>query len=120
MTEQPEREADRWLAHAKDEFEDADALRQRERFYLALLHFQQGAEKALKAFLYARLDSIEVLYTHSVDELVRMAAEIDHDFESVVGTKKLDQYYVATRYPNSLLEASRRGSSMIPRRPKRL
>ena len=29
----------RWFTHARDEFEDADELRKRGRFYLALLHF---------------------------------------------------------------------------------
>ncbi len=47
-------EALRWSTQAKDEFEDADELRKRGRFYLALFHFQQAAEKALKAYLYLR------------------------------------------------------------------
>jgi hypothetical protein len=41
-------EAERWLTHARDEFADADELRHRQRFYMALFHFQQAAEKALK------------------------------------------------------------------------
>jgi len=49
-------EAQRWLTHAQDEYRDADDLRKRERFYLALFHFQQAAGKALKAFLYAHTD----------------------------------------------------------------
>ncbi|RJS78447.1 HEPN domain-containing protein [Methanophagales archaeon] len=40
------------MIHAKDEFQDADELRIRNRFYLALFHFQQSAEKALKAYLW--------------------------------------------------------------------
>ena len=48
----PEKEeAMRWFTHAKDEFIDADELRKRGRFYLALFHFQQSVEKAIKAFL---------------------------------------------------------------------
>jgi len=41
-------EALRWLTHAQDEYQDAEDLRERGRFYLALFHFQQVAEKALK------------------------------------------------------------------------
>ncbi|MEN3187137.1 MAG: HEPN domain-containing protein [Atribacterota bacterium] len=41
----------RWLTQAQDEFDDAEFLRQRGRFYLALFHFQQAAEKARKAYL---------------------------------------------------------------------
>jgi HEPN domain-containing protein len=99
---QPEKEALRWLTHAKDEFLDADDLRRRSRFYLALFHFQQAAEKALKAFMYAEIESVEVFYTHSVEELASMAREIDPDFGSISRAKKLDQYYIPTRYPNSL------------------
>lgn len=97
-----ERESVRWLTHARDEFEDANELRQRDRFYLALFHFQQAAEKALKAYLYLELKSGEVFYTHSIDELIQMAVEIDPEFEKIVSTKKLDQYYIPTRYPNGL------------------
>ncbi|MBI5286735.1 MAG: HEPN domain-containing protein [Deltaproteobacteria bacterium] len=92
----------RWLAQAKDEFGDADELRKRGRFYLALFHFQQAAEKALKAFLYLKAKSIEVFYTHSIDDLLEMAMEIDPDFKGVVQAKKLDKYYIPTRYPNGL------------------
>lgn len=92
----------RWFTQAKDEFEDADDLRKRGRFYLALFHFQQAAEKALKAYLYLKVKSVEVLYTRSIGELSEMALEIDKDFKEVVSAKKLDIYYLPTRYPNSL------------------
>lgn len=95
-------EALRWLIQAKDEFEDANTLRKMERYYLALFHFQQAAEKALKAFLYVHLKSIKVFYTHSIAELVQLAINIDSDFKEVETSKKLDQYYITTRYPNGL------------------
>ena len=92
----------RWLIQAQDEWADADELRKRNRHYLALFHFQQAAEKALKAYLYMQSHSVEVFRTHSVDELGRMAAELDDDFRNVARSKKLDQYYIPTRYPNGL------------------
>jgi len=92
----------RWLTQAKDEFQDADDLRKRNRFYLALFHFQQAAEKALKAYLYLKVKSIEVFYTHSIDDLLEMAFDISSDFKKVAQAKKLDKYYVPTRYPNGL------------------
>lgn len=92
----------RWLTQAKDEFQDADDLRKRNRFYLALFHFQQAAEKALKAYLYLKVKSIEVFYTHSIDDLLEMTKDIDPDFKEVAQAKKLDKYYVPTRYPNGL------------------
>jgi len=92
----------RWLTQAKDEFQDADDLRKRGRFYLALFHFQQAAEKALKAYLYLKVKSIEVFYTHSIDDLLEMTVDIDSEFKEVTQAKKLDKYYIPTRYPNGL------------------
>lgn len=98
----PEEEGKRWLLQAKDEFSDADDLRQRGRLYLALFHFQQAAEKALKAYLYLKLEEAEVFRTHSVTELVEMAGRVDADFAGVRKAKALDAYYIPTRYPNGL------------------
>lgn len=95
-------EAQRWLIHAKDEFQDANELRLRSRFYLALFHFQQATEKALKAFLYSVAGSEEVFFTHSIYELMQLAKEATPDFEKVEKAAKLDQYYIPTRYPNGL------------------
>jgi HEPN domain-containing protein len=92
----------RWLTQAQDEFQDADDLRKRGRFYLALFHFQQAAEKALKAYLYLKVKSIEVFYTHSIDDLLAMALDITPDFKEAAQAKKLDRYYIPTRYPNGL------------------
>lgn len=95
-------EALRWLIQAKDEFEDADEIRKRGRYYIALFHFQQSAEKALKAYLYYKSQSIESFYTHSIDELINIISEFDSDFIKIKDAKKLDRYYIQTRYPNGL------------------
>ncbi len=92
----------RWLAQAADEFQDAEDLRKRGRFYIALFHFQQAAEKALKAYLYMKVRSTDVFFTHSIDELSKMAVEMDPDFRAILPAKKLDRYYIPTRYPNAL------------------
>ena len=95
-------QSQRWFFHAKDEFKDADDIRRLEKHYLALFHFQQATEKALKAFLYTQIKSQQIFFTHSVDELIEMAITFDKDFEKVRSSKKLDQYYIPTRYPNGL------------------
>ena len=77
-------------------------MRKRDRFYLALFHFQQSAEKALKAYLYLKVKSIEIFYTYSITDLLEMAIEIDFEFKEIATVKKLDQYYIPTRYPNGL------------------
>jgi len=102
MKKPKKKEVLRWFIHAKDEFIDADELRKRSRFYLALFHFQQSTEKALKAYLYLNVKSIEVFYTHSITDLLTIAIEIDSEFKNFTSVKKLDQYYIPTRYPNGL------------------
>jgi len=102
MKKSNKEESMRWFIQSKDEFNDADELRKMERFYLALFHFQQSTEKALKAFLYLKVKSVEIYYTHSITDLLKMAIEIDSEFKNVRSSKKLDQYYIPTRYPNSL------------------
>ncbi|MHA1669321.1 MAG: HEPN domain-containing protein [Promethearchaeota archaeon] len=97
-----EKEATRWFIQASDEFNDANELRKMKKFYLALFHFQQATEKALKAFLYSKLESRAVFYTHSIADLSEMAIELDPDFKTISLSKKLDQYYILTRYPNGL------------------
>jgi HEPN domain-containing protein len=93
----------RWLAQAQDEFADADELRRRKRFYLALFHFQQAAEKALKAYLYLTVRSKEEVFTtHSLDDLLQKVRAIDRDFRGVKGARKLDEYAIRPRYPDSL------------------
>jgi HEPN domain-containing protein len=93
----------RWLVQAQDEFADADELRRRGRFYLALFHFQQAAEKALKAYLYLTVKSREEVFTtHSLDDLLQKVRAIDRDFRGVKGARKLDEYAIRPRYPDSL------------------
>lgn len=102
MKREYKEEAKRWFTQARDEFNDANDLRIRERFYLALFHFQQATEKALKAYLYSIVPSEEVFFTHSIYELIHLAQEKDKDFARVKDTAKLDEYYIPTRYPNGL------------------
>jgi HEPN domain-containing protein len=88
---------------AQDELADADELRRRGRFYLALFHFQQAAEKALKAYLHLTIRSREEVFTtHSLDDLLQKVRALDRDFREVKGAKKLDEYAIRTRYPDSL------------------
>ena len=93
----------RWLTQAQDEFADADELRRRGRFYLALFHFQQAAEKALKAYLYLTVRSKEEVFTtHSLEDILQKAWAADRDFKAVKKAKKLDDYAIRSRYPDSL------------------
>ena len=92
----------RWLTQAQDEFDDAEGLRRIGRFYLALFHYQQAAEKALKAYLYLMVGSREVFTTHSLEELLAMVREIAPEFKEVMAARALDRYSISTRYPDAL------------------
>jgi HEPN domain-containing protein len=94
-------EAERWLEQARRDLDDARYAAAGERWNLACFLAQQAAEKALKAFLYAR--GAEAVWGHSVAELCGDAATHDAAFAEL-GKKAaaLDQYYIPTRYPNGL------------------
>ncbi len=94
-------EAHRWLAQARHDAEAA-ALNAREG-YAALACFlaQQAAEKALKAYLYARGERAVV--GHATHLLLRRCQHYDASFEVLQDLcRRLDQYYIPTRYPNGL------------------
>ncbi|MCG2820041.1 MAG: HEPN domain-containing protein [Actinomycetia bacterium] len=93
-------EARSWLLQSLAEVEDARELERRGRFYLALFLFQQATEKALKAYLYYQGE--EELFTHSVNDLLKLAISYDKEFEKASKAKTLDRYYIPTRYPNGL------------------
>ncbi len=94
-------EARRWLAQARHDA-DAAALNAREG-YAALACFlaQQAAEKALKAYLYAQGERAVV--GHATHLLLRRCQHYDASFETLQDVcRRLDQYYIPTRYPNGL------------------
>jgi HEPN domain-containing protein len=94
-------EAERWLEQARRDLDDARYAAAGSRWNLACFLAQQAAEKALKAYLYAR--GAEAVWGHSVAELCQDAAAHDPDFEAArTEAAALDQYYIPTRYPNSL------------------
>ncbi len=93
-------EALRWLIQAEEELRDASELVKAGRFYLSLYLCQQSAEKALKGFIY--LHEEEPIFSHSVAVLLKLATSLDHDFKELADAKRLDDYYIPTRYPNGL------------------
>jgi len=48
-----------------------------------------------------------------------MALEITPDFREAAQAKKLDRYYIPTRYPNGLPGVSLHGTLMIRKKQKR-
>ena len=94
-------EARRWLRQA---LHDRDAARlNREHGFCEHACFvaQQSAEKALKAFLYARGQG--PVLGHSTLALAGDAAALEAGFATLADAcRRLDQLYIGTRYPNGL------------------
>ncbi len=94
-------EAKRWLQQAQADLAVVHTLWSAAHYAAACFHSQQAAEKALKAVLYAY--GARVVLGHSVQELARQCEVHDADFASVrEEATRLDQFYLATRYPNCL------------------
>ena len=94
-------EALRWLAEAEEDIAVAQTLRDTQHFSRACFHAQQGAEKAMKAFLYAQ--GVDEPWGHSVAKLVEEAATYDADLGDFGPAGSiLDRHYIPTRYPNGL------------------
>ena len=90
----------RWLRQAENDLEPT-RLALREGFHSqACYNSYQVAEKALKAVAYFRGDRL--VLTNSVMDLV---SELDQTYSGVSAHQRtagvLDQYYVATRYPDA-------------------
>ncbi len=94
-------EGRRWFRQAEQDLDDARYNLEGKRYHLVCFLSQQSAEKALKAFLYARGE--EMVWGHSVSELCKRAVSLDKDLERIRrDAATLDKYYIPTRYPNGL------------------
>ena len=94
-------EGQRWLAQARYDLQGA-ALNGRAGFgEIACFLAQQSAEKALKAFLYAQGE--RPVLGNATHLLVQRCGKYDAAFEGLLeACRRLDQYYIPTRYPNGI------------------
>ncbi len=101
MRRGPAEEAKRWLDQAREDLKWAGKLAEEGGYHIACFLAQQVAEKALKAFLYARGETI--VLGHSVAVLAGRAAEYEAGLKGRASRwAVLDGYYIPTRYPNGL------------------
>jgi HEPN domain-containing protein len=97
----PELEAVRWLRQAQSDMEVVKTLIVGKHYAQACFYSQQVAEKALKAVLYSQ--GSRMVFGHSVQDLSRQCIPFDPEFSQVISEAALlDQFYIATRYPNGL------------------
>lgn len=93
----PERSAD-WMAQAERGLRAAEQLRATGYFEWAAFVAQQAGEKAIKA-LYQRLHGD--VRGHGLLDLLQLLERPTAPEEVLGATRRLDRYYVPTRYPDS-------------------
>ena len=91
----------RWLRAAADDIESAEWNLKGGFHHQVCFMCRQSAEKALKAFLY--LQGEREAWGHSTEQLCRLCA----NYNASLGKwsddlKKLDRFYIPTRYPNGV------------------
>ena len=98
----PEREASRWFVQALDDYRFVKWVNEEKRFFdKGCFIAQQAGEKALKACLYAMGERRVI--GHSLFEMLSELMARDDEFRSILEEcKRLDRFYIPTRYPNGL------------------
>ena len=98
----PEYDASRWLAQANDDLSFARWVLSEDRFFdKGCFVAQQAAEKALKAVCF--LDGARNVIGHSLVELVERLAAAHPEIGALRDdARKLDRFYIPTRYPDGL------------------
>lgn len=108
MSEAPDHnrsEAKRWLKQADEHAAVADWNGQGSFWAPACFHYQQAAELAMKAILMLQGESNPRV--HTVLGLSRRAAKYVPELKPLEpNARRLDRYYVGTRYPNGLGEGT--------------
>lgn len=95
------KEADRWFRQAENDLRSAEWSQQGGFYAHACFWAQQGAAKALRAFLFMQKE--DARETRSVSELLERCLTYDEDFKAIVESgSRLDIYYKTSRYPDSL------------------
>ena len=96
------REARRWILQARDDLRFVEWIRSEGVFFdKACFLSQQAGEKALKACLYA-LGRRRVLGRSLMELLDELIGEDARFGELGSAARRLDRFYISTRYPNGL------------------
>jgi len=96
------KESLRWYLQAKDDFKFVEwVLKEGMFFDKGCFLSQQAGEKVIKACLYA--SGKRRVFGHSLFEMMDELSKIEEDFKKISEpAKRLDRFYITTRYPNGL------------------
>ena len=99
----------RWLELAGDDVRMAEFAMVEGILQQVCFHCEQAAEKLLKAYLVSKKGSYPK--THSLIQLLHLCRMEDSGFEDLAEhCELLDQFYVATRYPDAPIGTGPAGS----------
>jgi len=91
----------RWLEQAEHNLKVAEHNFKASFYSDACFMAEQTAQAALKAFIVYHKKRL--IWEHSIQELARISAQYDENFEEFIEYGKiLDRYYIPTRYPDAL------------------
>ena len=94
-------EYERWPKQAKEDLKVAKWSLKGNFYANTCFMAQQSSEKAFKAYCY--LQGERQILGHSLLELLRKCSKYDRTFKTLEKeSKKLDKYYIISRYPNGL------------------
>lgn len=95
-------EAHRWFTQSEDDLEFVRWLYEEKKFLdKGCFVAQQSAEKAMKACLYAQGERIVI--GHSLFDFCKKIETDLPEFSEILNeSRRLDRYYIPTRYPNGL------------------
>nr|MDO8087827.1 HEPN domain-containing protein [Candidatus Sigynarchaeum springense] len=87
-----------WISEAKNDFEGGKVLMKSKRYNLAVFHFSQAAEKAVKALLY--LEGAKP-WGHTILNLLLEYEKKGHAIPATLKqhAKELEKSYLDSRYP---------------------
>jgi HEPN domain-containing protein len=96
------KESLRWYLQAKDDFKFVQwVLKEGVFFDKGCFISQQAGEKVIKACLYA--SGKRRVIGHSLFEMIEELTGIEINFKNIIEpAKRLDRFYITTRYPNGL------------------
>lgn len=92
-----------WLAQAEDDYETGLLLKEK-KFSAAAFFFQQASEKALKALALKR--HLEYWGHSTLRLLQRIEPNLSADDPRYRCCRRLDFYYIPTRYPDAFPEGT--------------
>ncbi len=98
----PSKDTQRWFRQSEDDYRFVKWLKSEGDFFdKGCFMAQQSGEKALKSCLYAT--GKRRVIGHSLYEMADKLSKQDSRFKKIISeSKRLDRYYIPTRYPNGI------------------